>query len=408
MISENMVYKYMDDKGEKIRIIYIDELKNEFAYVSIDIEFCMPKWEKLSKIRAEIENNILVKIIDPYLKSIDESKLSKLEKKKRDLYWDLISEVHEKRLLETLKPKTRNKIIQDMSTISGVSAITLKRLFSRFWQRGMTKNALLNDYKNSGGKGKERNLSDSKVGRPKKADYNGDIITGINITEDIKKQFEIAVNKYYRNSNKISLTQTYRFILKDFFSDQYIENGERKFSVWEKSRTPTYDQFYYWFKKLEDTKKDIILREGAKVFELTERPILSNSTIETDGPGTRFQVDATVADIYLVSSLDRNRIIGRPIVYAIIDVFSRLVVGIYVGLEGPSWMGAMMALDNMLADKVEFCKGYDINITEEQWPAKHLPDIIIADRGEFEGYSVENLINNLNVKIENTSPYRGD
>lgn len=84
------------------------------------------------------------------------------------------------------------------------------------------------------------------------------------------------------------------------------------------------------------------------------------------------------------------------------------MTGIYVGLEGPSWLGAMMALDNMAADKVEFCKNYGIDITEQQWPARHLPDIIIADRGEFEGYSVENLINNLNIKIENTSPYRGD
>lgn len=37
-----------------------------------------------------------------------------------------------------------------------------------------------------------------------------------------------------------------------------------------------------------------------------------------------------------------------------------------------------------------------------------MPDIIIADRGEFEGYNDENLINNLNIKIENTPPYRGD
>lgn len=35
-------------------------------------------------------------------------------------------------------------------------------------------------------------------------------------------------------------------------------------------------------------------------------------------------------------------------------------------------------------------------------------EIIIADRGEFEGYSVENLINILNIKIENTTAYRGD
>ena len=145
-----------------------------------------------------------------------------------------------------------------------------------------------------------------------------------------------------------------------------------------------------------------------KEFNLNHRPILSNSTIETDGPGTRFQIDATIADIYIVSSLNRNRVIGRPVVYAIIDVYSRLITGIYVGLEGPSWLGAMMSLDNMIANKVEFCRKYGIQITEEQWPSHYLPEIIIADRGEFEGYSVENLINNLNIKIENTSPYRGD
>lgn len=80
----------------------------------------------------------------------------------------------------------------------------------------------------------------------------------------------------------------------------------------------------------------------------------------------------------------------------------------YVGLEGPSWTGAMMALDNMVADKVEFCKRFEIDIKEEEWPTQHLPEIIIADRGEFEGYSVAGLINNLNIKIENTTAYRGD
>ncbi|MDV2887992.1 transposase, partial [Alkalihalophilus pseudofirmus] len=87
------------------------------------------------------------------------------------------------------------------------------------------------------------------------------------------------------------------------------------------------------------------------------------------------------------------------VIYAILDVYSRIITGLYVGLEGPSWVGAMMALDNMVADKVEFCKQYGIDITSEQWPTHHLPEIIIADRGEFEGYSVDNLINNLNIKI---------
>src|SRR5699024_11939342 len=72
---------------------------------------------------------------------------------------------------------------------------------------------------------------------------------------------------------------------------------------------------------------------------------LGNSKSETNGPGTRFQIDATIADIYLVSSLDVNKVIGRPVIYAVLDVYSRIITGLYVGLEGPSWIGAMMALD---------------------------------------------------------------
>ena len=54
------------------------------------------------------------------------------------------------------------------------------------------------------------------------------------------------------------------------------------------------------------------------------------------------------------------------------------------------------------------CRKYNIQIEAEDWPCCSLPEAIIADRGELEGYGVGNLINNLNITIENTSPYRGD
>ncbi|AKA71486.1 Mu transposase C-terminal domain-containing protein [Clostridium scatologenes] len=408
MMMENEVFKYFDEGGERIRVVYIDAHNSKIFYVNLDINLCTPKMENLDKLEEELKNNILIKINDPYLKRIDESKISKIEKEKRDLYWPIINKLWEDRKIELLDKRTRNTLLKEVSRHSNITVITLRRILNRFWQRGMSKNSLLPDYKNSGGKGKERNSGNSKVGRPKNASYLEEGNEGINVTKDIKKQFELAVNKYYRNNKKVSIMETYNYVLRDFFSDVIIKDGQKSFIVWDKSRIPTYDQFYYWFKKFEDPRKDIILRESEKEFELKNRELLSNSTIETDGPGTRFQVDATIADIYLVSSLDRNRIIGRPVVYAIIDVFSRLVTGIYVGLEGPSWLGAMMALDNMVIDKVEFCRKYGIEITEEQWPARCIPDSILADGGEFEGYSVENLVNNLNIKIEIASPYRGD
>ncbi|MGG7162974.1 Mu transposase C-terminal domain-containing protein [Clostridium ihumii] len=407
MISINSVFKYVDvENGETIRVIEIDE--NYIYLVKLDESTSMPKRENMNKIKEELETSKLVPIKDPFIRIIEDKELSLIQINKRNTDWNFIQNYWEKYKDDLLSKSKRSNTLKIISNESNIALIKIKRILTRFWQRGMNKNALIPDYKNSGGKGKNKNLTSIKTGKPRKVDYYGEIIEGINITDDVKKQFEFAINKYYRNKNKISLKDTYILILKDFYSSSYIENNEVKYRIWDKSKIPTYDQFYYWFRKTRDIKKDIIFRESEKEFNLKHREILGNSTQETDGPGTRFQVDATIADIYIVSSLNRNRVIGRPVIYAIIDVFSRMVTGIYVGLEGPSWIGAMMALDNMIEDKVEYCKKYDIEITEEQWPCKHLPEIIIADRGEFEGYSVENLINNLNIKIENTSPYRGD
>lgn len=410
MICTNEVYRYLeaDKVQECIRIIELEMEYDLFYYVSLYTNFAVPKTYSLSRFSEELEQGIVIKTPDPYMRRMDEVALSSTNRQKRDLEWELVSTYWKGYKKELLVDSLRHKLFKQIVEEKGLSEVKVRRLFTRFFQRGMNKNAMLSDYVNSGGRGKEKQLSETKVGRPKKADYTGEVASGINITEDIKRLFEVTLEKHYRNRNQLSLKETYNRLLKDYFSHQYAENGEIKYKIWEEERIPTYNQFCYWTKKFEQPTKNIIERQGEKEYALKHRPILSNSTVETIGPGSRFQVDATIADIYLVSKLDRNRIIGRPVVYAIIDVFSRLVTGIYVGLEGPSWLGAMMALENMICDKVTFCEQYGIQIEVQQWPARHLPEVILADRGEFEGYQPENLINNLGIVIENTPPYRGD
>ena len=405
MIYINQVYQYTAD-AQRIRIIDIEE---PYVYVvNIDTTSAMPKKELLSQLKTEIEQRELLKVADPYARTILDSDLTSVQIKKRDEDWENVEKFILPIMKELLRKQGREAKIRKICLETGLGKTKVKKLLTRYWQRGMNKNAMLPDYANSGGRGKVKTLSNEKVGRPRRVMIDGEYRSGINITEEVKIQFEHAINKYYRKQNNYSLKDVYHFILRDFYSDRYKKNGEYHYRVWEANRIPSYDQFYYWFKKFEDPKKDIEFRKSVKEYELKHRPLLSNSKIETNGPGTRFQVDATIADVYLVSSFDVNRIIGRPVVYAIVDVYSRIVTGIYVGLEGPSWLGAMMALDNMVADKVDFCKQYNIDITEEQWPTHHIPEIIIADRGEFEGYAVEGLINNINIKIENTTAYRGD
>ena len=52
-----------------------------------------------------------------------------------------------------------------------------------------------------------------------------------------------------------------------------------------------------------------------------------------------------------------------------------------------------MALANTASDKVSYCKKYGIDVTKEEWDCHYLPQTLLADRGELEGYNVERLIN---------------
>lgn len=405
MIYINQVLQYVKNL-KRIRVVEIEE--SYVFIVDIDAHTSMPKKELYGTLATEIEQKELLVIADPFAKIVIDSDLTEVQIQKREDDWETIQRYCLEYMGVLLQKSGRETKIKEIAERLNITPTKVKKLLSRYWQRGMNKNAMLPDYSNSGGKGRTKAFKNAKAGRPRRVNINNEYQTGINITEEVKVQIEHVINKYYRKKNNYSLKDVYNFMLRDFYSDRYKENDELRYRIWDATRTPSYHQFYYWFKKLEDPKKDIQFRKSTKEYELKHRPILSNSKSETNGPGTRFQIDATIADIYLVSSLDVNKVIGRPVIYAVLDVYSRIITGLCVGLEGPSWIGAMMALDNMVADKVEFCRQYGIDITPEQWPTHHLPEIIIADRGEFEGYSVDNLINNLNIKIENTTAYRGD
>jgi putative transposase len=138
------------------------------------------------------------------------------------------------------------------------------------------------------------------------------------------------------------------------------------------------------------------------------RAITGRAEQNVSGPCARFEIDATIADVFLVSRYNKRYIIGRPTIYVVIDVYSRMITGIYVGWEPPSWEGARLALTNAFSNKVEYCAEYGIKIKPEDWPCQHLPQRLLADRGEIIGDAPTGMIDNLDIAVENTPPYRGD
>jgi putative transposase len=351
---------------------------------------------------------------DPYSSFlIPEDSISEKSKKYRDTAWKIIQEIISLPGLKAFDSNIRGKIISRISAETGIKKKVVYSYLKNFWKRGMTKNALLPNFKNCGGKGKTREGNDkneTKLGKPSALSVSRGERRGIRITFEIKAYFRRGLKEFYENVPKSSLRLAYQKTLEKFFKSKYQFKGDVPVPVLpDSSELPTFEQFrYYYETEYRNPIREIKTRQGEINFQLQYREILGNSTEMAFGPGSLYQIDATVVDIYLVSSFDRTKIIGRPVLYLVVDVFSRMIVGMAVLLEGPSWLGAMLALDNTVADKVEFCAEYGIEITPKQWNCHHLPEAILADRGEFESYNADNLVSSLNMVMHNAPPYRAD
>ena len=119
-------------------------------------------------------------------------------------------------------------------------------------------------------------------------------------------------------------------------------------------------------------------------------------------------MDATQADIYLVSRLDKSAVIGRPNIYMAVDTATQLIAGIYVGLDAGE-QAVINCLANAAMDKVEFCSQYGIEIKADEWPNTGLPGEIITDKGkEFIGTRMEELAMKYGIEFESLPPFRPD
>jgi len=399
----NQLIRWVEDDLLE-RVLWIDPGGSGCYAIEITSNTALPRYLKADCIDLAVsEGKLVVEPSDPAARVQPEDSLTPQRRQRRDAAWGMIRPL----LLQQpdiFTADLRGPLVRRAMGEQGVTKQTVYRLLRRYWQRGMTPNALLPDYHLCGAAGKEKPSTGKKRGRPRV--YGAD--TGINVDQETRKRIRAIIATEFSRNRKLNLTDAYQALLDRYYSVTELDEEtcqQRTVSLYE---YPTLAQFRYWFEKDSDVFRIERTRRTPRVYDKDSRAILSTSISEVTGPGSRFQIDATIADVYLVSRYDRSKIVGRPVLYVIVDVFSRMVVGLHAGFEGPSWIGAMMALANTAADKVEFCRQYGLEIQPEDWPCKALPDVLLSDRGETAGKDIETLIINFNVHVETAAPYRAD
>ncbi|MRR54261.1 MAG: transposase [Deltaproteobacteria bacterium] len=396
------------------RVLWVEQSCETVIVISMD----EPKSLPFMRIESEIEKAIhegmaILRQVDPY-SALANPDLDFLEKhrKKRDSSWEIIKELVVEVPNIYLKD-FRGPLVSKQAKEMGCSVPSVYKYLHNYWVRGMIKNALLPTYHKCGAPGKLRATNSAheknkpkKRGRPTLLARNFPDRTGVNVDEEIRRIFSISKKTLFNTGKCSTLFDTHQVMLEKFFNIGHDCNG--KPILPPAYETPSYRQFTNWNLKEKDFVKSIISREGQRKYELTCRPLLGNSTTLAFGPGAVYQIDATIGDVYLVWFLDRTKLIGRPVIYFCIDVFSRMITGIHVGLEGPNWTMAMMSLANTMNDKVSFCAKYGITIDFEAWPCSYLPCQYTADRGELLCDNSEGLVSSLDITVANCPPYRGD
>lgn len=392
------------DEGRTERVLWAHPGGAGLYTIDINSATALPVFRDNSLVeQAEAAGTVRTATNDPWLRVIDEASLSPKQKEKRERAWQIIHQM----ILDqpaVFIAESRGRMVRRAMAEHSVTNQTVYRFLRRYWQRGLAPNALIPDFHKCGAPGREKRGAGKKRGRPR---LYGET-TGINVDPSVRKLFRDVLTRYYAENNKVDLAGAYRALITRHYSTwEPDERTGQQLAVPVDDR-PTQMQFGYWLEKDNDVFAIERSRRTARAYDKDMRAFMSSSSSEVFGPGARYQIDATIADIYLVSRYDRNKIVGRPVLYVVIDVFSRLIVGLYIGFEGPSWVGAMMALANTAADKVQYCRQFNVEIGPADWPCQALPSVLLGDKEELAGEKVETLIQTLHVVVENAAPYRAD
>ena len=393
----NQVYRDIRS-DRRFRVLWVNpSLASTYIYW-MDGKESIPKKFNLDELTNGIRNGWILEEQDPF---VLQKEASDRDRAFRDEIWNKMSAA----LLDEPGIYDRNIRAEHLHRIeqeSGEKVRNLYRHLRRYWERGKTPDAFLPGYKASGGKGKIRGGRSNP--RNELSSEFGKTLTPADINN-----FEAAIRKYYLTRKEPDLTSVFDRMLRDSYSvSEKDESGKEVLRLLPGGELPSLRQFRYWYSKRQDIQEEVSKRKGKTGYELTARAVTGKNEFGMLGPGSQYQVDATVGDIYLVSQFDRSDIIGRPVMYFVMDTVSHIVTGMYIGLEGPSWLGMSMALYNATTDKVDYCHQFGIEITEEQWPCHHVPAVLLGDRGELESHKADNLVTMLGIRVDNAPPYRGD
>jgi len=123
--------------------------------------------------------------------------------------------------------------------------------------------------------------------------------------------------------------------------------------------------------------------------------------LRTERPLQVVQIDHTKVDLMLVDDVTRA-CIGRPWLTLVLDVHTRMVLGLLLSLDPPSAMSAALAVAQTVLPKQDWLMDRAIRLA---WPVHGLPEVIHVDNGrEFHSRAFERGCQQHGIRIDYRPP----
>lgn len=359
--------------------------------------YLIPLEKKTSKYRVEpkhtvdaaLSNGEITRIEDPFKGPSllrPESRTQELADENYSLIRDLVSDpgiLYDK--------EARCALIRKKTNGSRTVEQKIRRLLTAWWQRGQTPSALIPEY----GKNFGHQRSGHLVGSKSSTEIDRKAVDKTN-----RKLFDQVIRKYvFAGKASVSLKRAYAYYLAQFY-EHFPELTEND--------APSFWQFRYFYKtsyspleKAKGKSDPISYKKDIRALHGTIYDIVNSI-------GSVYEIDSTTADVYLVASDDRTKIVGRPVLYVVTDVYTGMIAGVDVKLETAQYRTAADALYIAFTSKKELCAQHGITISEQTWPISGVPAKIVADNAELLGDQIEQLAISYGVELSVTPSRRPD
>jgi transposase InsO family protein len=404
MIKDLIVPEQGSELKEASIVILIDSKEGEVFVIGLG-EKTKPKAMSYRMLLEElIEGKIKKGTFEKteYWKKVEES-LDDEARAQRDLKFEVIKPLVKNLSLFLRKGSYGKGLVKnclEFAKENGLKKTTRYQVYQwlyRYLKCRSHKNCFLR--KPGTGKGKDKKYS-NKTG-PKRQE--GNVCNGRMREELDEKHIKSIVREFHECDSPIPITDCWTEYrnkyqcdpVYDQFTGEFLKYEERKGELF----ISKYQFFEYAYSLTSDNRHRVLKAQG--LFDEYNKNIKGLSgeihDIFGDAPGD-YQVDETPLAIELVDEFDRNRRLGRPTCYSVIDMFSRAWVGLLLTFAKPSAHTAREIIFISCRNKEVFCKEIGVKLNEP-WLPEGKPARIIVDNAEFASALTDAFSADANIEV---------